>query len=179
MTFVVFVLLFFALLFDKLNIFLYLIVSSVLHEAGHIASCLIFKKKPKIKVSIFGIKLSDYPTEKIKKLLVLSSGPFVNTILILISYYGFLNKEFSLNIYVFMCVNAVSLIFNILPIHFLDGGQIFNMFCSNNLICKIAEIISITFILVVLILFAKNIYVSIAAVILFFFYCFIIKNDLQ
>ena len=179
MIFIVFTIIFFALLFDKLNIFLYLIVSSVLHETGHIAACLIFKNKPKIKVSLFGIKLYDYPTEKNKKLVVLLSGPIVNIILILISYFCFLNKEFSLNIYVFMCVNAVILIFNSLPIQFLDGGQILTIFCSNDLICKIAEIVSITFIICVLISFAQNIYVSISAIILFFFYCFIIKNDLQ
>ena len=179
MTIILVTLVFYALLFDKLNIFFYFIISSALHEAGHIAACLVCRKVPEIKVSVFGLKLSGYPTEKYKKLFVLISGPLVNVILILTFYFVFLKKEFTLNAYVFICVNVIILFFNILPIQLLDGGQIFQMFCSNCIIIKMFEVISEILILTTILIFSDNAVVSTVAVILFFIYVFIINNDLQ
>lgn len=167
---------FFALIFDKLNIFLFLILSSILHEMGHIIACLISGNKPKIDISLFGIKLSNYPNNKYKKLFILVSGPLVNLILIFISILLNLHS-FKLNRYVFMCVNIVLLIFNILPISFLDGGQIISVFCDNHHMRKFLDLIS--FLLIIMAIFAVSSNKIISLIVLFIFVVYYILNSIN
>lgn len=176
--FIVFVVIFYALLFDRLNIFLYLVISAVLHELGHISACIICHIRPQIKISVFGIKLCRYPQEKYKKLFVLLSGPLINLILAILSGLK-LQEHFSLNLYVFLCINLVLFIFNILPVNFLDGGQIIQLFCQSASIQKTAEKASFAFIIIAVMLFTGNIIFSALAVMMFFVYCYINKKDLQ
>ena len=155
-----------------------MIISAVLHEAGHISACILCHKIPKTEVSVFGLKLSEYPDEKYKKLFVLSAGPMINFLLILLSYYK-LKDNFNLHLYVFLCVNFILFIFNILPIHFLDGGQIFMLFCNNTKTHKAMETVSFLFILTAIIIFSDNTIISVFAAAMFFMYYMINKKDLQ
>ena len=107
MKYIFFIIIFFILLFDNMNIFLFLIISSVIHETGHILSCIIFGYKPEIKISVFGIRLSEYPDKKYLKLIVLISGPFINCLTIIICLLV-LNYKFSLNIYTFTHINKAN-----------------------------------------------------------------------
>ena len=172
MKYYLFVIAFFALVFDKLNIFLYFIISSFLHESGHIIACFLCGSRPHIDASVFGLKMKGYPDSKWKKLVVIICGPTVNLFLIIISKYLLLN-EFNLNIYVFMVVNVIVLLFNCLPIFFLDGGQIAMLFLQNKYIRIILDIISIFIIFIVLISVSNNVIISICLFSLFIMYYFI------
>lgn len=165
-------------MFDRLNIFFYLIISALLHEAGHIIADIACGYKPRIKVSVFGICLKNYPFEKRKKFWVLICGPLVNILLIAASC-ALLNFNFSVNRYIFMCVNIVLLIFNILPVSFLDGGQLLNIFVSNKKILTAAEIISLLLITVILFYLTENKTVSAVGISLFLTYYCINKKDLR
>ncbi len=165
---------FFALLFDKLNIFLFLIISSAFHEIGHIFACLMCGCKPSLRISLFGIKLSNYPNNKYKKLFILICGPLVNLIFILICIL--LNSyKFKLNRYVFMCVNIVLLTFNIMPINFLDGGQIIYLFCDNYYMQKALDVIS--FLLIIFVIFIVSSNITISLIVLFIFVIYYILNN--
>ena len=127
MNYILLVIIFFALLFDRLNICFYFLLSVLLHEAGHILICFLMGNKPRIRFSIFGIKLKNYPYEKTKRLFILLAGPAVNLFLIIFCQYK-LSVQFTFDIYILWMVNVVILITNILPIYYLDGGQILNMY---------------------------------------------------
>lgn len=163
---------FFALIFDELNIFFYLVISSFLHESGHIIACFLCGSRPHIDISVFGIKLKGYPNSIMKKLVVITCGPAVNLLLIIISKY-LLSNEFNLNIYVFMIINIILLLFNCLPIYFLDGGQIAMLFLQNKYIRAILDIISILIVFIVLLSVSNNKIISICLFSLFVVYYFI------
>lgn len=165
---------FFALIFDKLNIFFYLIVSAFLHETGHIAVCLLSGHIPQIEISVFGIKMKGYPKQKHKKLCVLIAGPFVNLVLIILSVIK-LHNAFSLNTYIFMSVNILLLLFNCLPVCFLDGGQILELFCDNDIIRKILDVFSVIILLIGTIALTQNNLWSIYTFIIFIIYYLINK----
>ncbi|MBE6887000.1 MAG: hypothetical protein E7484_01120 [Ruminococcaceae bacterium] len=146
-----------------------------MHEAGHIIACIILGTKPRIELSVFGIKLIGYPRTKGKKFIVLISGPLINLAMVAISVF-LLKINFSLNIYVFMVINYVILIFNCLPVFFLDGGQIVALFCADPMVRKTLDIISIAVFCVMTAVFSNNIYTSAAMVSLFIIYYFINKK---
>lgn len=160
---------FFALIFDRLNIFLFLLCSSILHELGHMASYGILVGVPNIKATIFGIKLKSNLLYGTKKVVVLASGPFVNFIIIIICQI-MLSKHFYLQIYIFMCVNLVIMLFNLLPISFLDGGQILSAIIDNYYIEKVLNIGSLFLILSIIIIFSADIYYSLCAISIFLIY---------
>ncbi len=128
--FVFLILLFFGLSFDRLNIFKYCILSSVLHELGHIIAYLFCMKKfPKIKVSVFGFKICSSDINGKYYIFILSSGPLVNFLIFIFAFF-YLKFKFKLNVYVLMIVNVFIFLINILPVYYLDGGQIFYMFST-------------------------------------------------
>ncbi len=115
---------FFGLSFDRLNVFKYCILSSVLHELGHIVSYIIFTGQiPEIKISLFGFTMKNNVSYNKYLPVILLSGPMVNLILAVISYI-YLQKQIKIDIYVFMLVNIIVFIMNILPVYYLDGGQV-------------------------------------------------------
>lgn len=172
------VLIFFALIFDRLNIFFFLLVSSVLHEAGHIAACILCNSKPRISASVFGFKLSRYPDEKNKKLFVLISGPSVNLVLIIVVSL-LLKDGFSLQKYIFLNINFIIFVFNMLPVDFLDGGQIIRIFTQNTKMLKFIDIASIITVVMSSVCFSGNKLHSLAAVALFITYYIINKLNLR
>ena len=115
---------FFGLLFDRLNVFKYCILSAILHEAGHIRAYIIAEHKfPKIKISVFGFRMENNVSHNKNYIFILLAGPFVNLIIALTALLR-LRTHFSLNCYVMMAVNAVLFIINMLPVYYLDGGQV-------------------------------------------------------
>jgi len=169
---------FFALMFDKLNIFFYLILSSVCHEAGHILACIVCGHKPQVKASIFGLSLSNYPEEKTKKTFVLICGPLVNFIFIIMSCL-FLMDKFGLNIYVFLCVNIVVFLVNMLPVSFLDGGQLVQNFVPDNRIIRMLDKLSVVIFAMSVFILTNNLIYSVLSVVLFCLYYYINKINLR
>ena len=122
--FVLSVVIFFGLFFDRLNIFKYCILSSFLHEAGHILRYIALTDKfPKIEFSVFGFKMKNDIKSLLQLTVILICGPLANMILV---FYCFsvLSSAFSLSTYVFMIVNALIFTVNMLPVYYLDGGQL-------------------------------------------------------
>lgn len=165
-------------MFDRLNIFFYLIISALLHETGHIIADIACGYKPRIKVSVFGICLKNYPVESRKKFLVLICGPLVNVILVTVSCV-LLSTNFSINLYIFVCVNIVLLIINLMPVSFLDGGQLLDIYVSNKRILTAAEIVSLVLITVVLFYLTENKAASLLGISVFLAYYCINKKDLR
>ena len=178
MNYLLLVLIFFALLFDKLHIFFYMVIGSCLHECGHIAACIIYKYRPSIKISVFGIKLCNYPDKPSHKLFVLICGPLINLLLMFISAYNLYN-DFSLDCYIFMCINLMIFLFNLLPVDFMDGGQILNLLSDSVLLRKSLNIISVIVILTVILLLSFNIIHSLYAFALFTIYFYINRKGLH
>jgi len=176
--YITFVGIFFALIFDKLNIFLFLIISSVIHEIGHITACLLFGIKPKLRISVFGAKLYNCTTSSVKKLFILMCGPLANLWLVLIAMC-FLHTNFSLKLYIFMCINIVLFMFNILPVHFLDGGQILLLLTDNKITRNVMDIVSFIILFLSVYILSNNIYSSAFALIIFAIYYYINKNGLH
>ena len=151
-----------------------MIVSSVMHEMGHIAACLLFKTVPKVDISVFGFKLCNYPAIKYQKIIVLICGPAVNLLLILISAY-YLRIQFDLSLYIFLCVNITILIFNLLPVHFMDGGQIVYEIFANDSLKLTLDIISLGCCFIAILYFSSDILKSVLLLSIFVIYCIVNK----
>ena len=116
--------LFFGLFFDRLNIFKYCILSSIAHECGHIVTYIILMRKlPEIDVSIFGFKMKNNILNDKHLSRVLISGPLVNLFLAIGGILK-LSTGFSVETYVFIVVNIIIFTVNILPVFYMDGGQL-------------------------------------------------------
>ena len=147
------------------NVFI-TILSSLLHELGHLLMMLTIGNKPeKVRFEITGINIIRNNTNISTKseILIALGGPLVNAFLFIICclILCLYNTEM---ISTFACVNLILMTFNILPIKRLDGGialyyllsQKYQMpFCSN---C-----IKITSIIFIILIYIWGIYVFIAS----------------
>ena len=173
--FVFLILVFAGLSFDRLNIFKYCIAASVLHECGHIAAYRFATgTMPEIKISVFGFRMKNNVSLNKKYSLILFSGPLANLTAAIIS--RIINLfSFHIHLYIFSIVNSVLFVFNMLPVFFLDGGQILyaeSAFYRKNY--RIISMFSVLFIAVMAFSFTDNI----ASLMLFIMYfTFIILND--
>ena len=149
------------LLFDKDNIFLIYLFSTIVHEISHVLFLKFFDVKIReISFSVFGFMIKkEKEIEFLKEILILTSGCMANFVLILI--FLFLKKD------IVVMVNILILAFNMLPFEKLDGGEILKIFLERFLnfqmslliykaIFKIAVFI-LTFVGLFLILKFKNI----------------------
>ncbi len=169
--FIFFTIVFFGLFFDRLNIFFYCILSSVLHETGHIIAYIFsYKKIPEISISIFGFKLKNNFYDSRKNLIILICGPLINIIIVLVCFIS-LENAFKLNVYILFCVNLIIAIINLLPIHYLDGGRIYDLIFKNYYkYTNLLSIISLVSFIIVSIIITKNLLPTIFSVCIFCFY---------
>ncbi|MEG0021221.1 MAG: site-2 protease family protein, partial [Oscillospiraceae bacterium] len=136
---------------------------------GHIAAHMILVGAPQLKLSIFGLKLKETFMCNRNKFIILLFGPLVNFVIILICNI-LLSRHFYLQLYVFMCVNLVIMLFNLLPIHFLDGGQLLSIIINNYSIEKFLDKLSVMFIFIIIVVFSNDIYYSICSMSIFLIY---------
>ncbi len=129
------------------------VISSLLHETGHLLIMTSVGNKPKaVRFEITGmniIRQSDFKISTKNEILIALGGPLINflcfliTVIILCIY----SNE---NILAFGCINLILMIFNLLPIKRLDGGMALYYVLSqkfDNLTCsKILKITSVFFI---------------------------------
>ena len=143
-------------LYDVNNIALICFISSFFHELSHILVLNIFSASIEtISFSITGISIKkDKDLPFLKEFFVLIAGCLGNLALILFSLH------FKLKIVLF--VNVLILIFNLLPIEKLDGGQILKLFLERflnfNLSYKIFNFISNLFSLILTVTMVVLIY---------------------
>lgn len=129
------------------------VISSLLHEMGHLLVMTSVGNKPQaVRFEITGMNIIRQPDLKIStknEILIALGGPLVNFISFLISVIilCFYENE---NILTFGCINLILMIFNLLPIKRLDGGLALYYILSQkyeNLTCsKILKITSVFFI---------------------------------
>ena len=143
------------------------VLSSLLHESGHLLVMTSVGNKPKaVRFEITGMNIIRQPDTAISiknEMLIALGGPLVNLILLLISVIllCFCEDE---NIMTFACVNLILMIFNLLPVKGLDGGGALYYFLSqkydNEISSKILKITSTVFIILI---YSWGIYVLISS----------------
>lgn len=129
------------------------VISSLLHETGHLLIMTSIGNKPKaVRLEITGmniIRQQDFQISTKNEVFIALGGPFINFICFLISVIilCFYENE---NILTFGCINLILMTFNLLPINRLDGGLALYYILSqkyDNLTCtKILKITSVFFI---------------------------------
>ena len=120
---------------SQIQMYLILLFFAFIHEMGHLVIGIVLGFKAKeIKIRPIGVELKfkekyeenakpilKGSTIQIRKILIATSGPITNFIIIIISEIFF--KEFK-NIEYIIYSNFLIAIFNMLPIYPLDGGRI-------------------------------------------------------
>ena len=129
------------------------ILSSLLHEMGHLLVMTSVGNKPQaVRFEITGMNIIRQPDFKIStknEILIALGGPLINLICFITSVIILCICE-NEKILTFGCINLILMIFNLLPIKKLDGGMALYYALSqkyDNIICsKILKITSVFFI---------------------------------
>ena len=129
------------------------VISSLLHEMGHLLIMTSVGNKPQVvRFEITGMNIIRQPDLKIStknEVLIALGGPFVNFLCFFLSVIilCFYENE---TILTFGCINLILMTFNLLPIKKLDGGMALYYILLqkyDNLTCsKILKITSVFFI---------------------------------
>ena len=132
------------------------ILSSMLHEIGHLVMMLILKNNPaKVRFELTGINIirnQEIGISTKNEIWISLGGPFVNFIIVIICCAILCVYDNDL-ILTFACINLILMIFNLLPIKKLDGGNVLYRLLSRNydlnfsyLVLKVTSIIFISLI---------------------------------
>lgn len=117
------------LFFDGSGIFLCCILAVLLHECSHAAVYSFLVKRPcEFEIGIGGIALlwREQDTGPFGRLLMLLAGPAVNYVTALICFV-YCENRFRFFISLLGGVSLLLGTFNLLPLHFLDGGRILSL----------------------------------------------------
>ena len=142
------------------------ILSSLLHETGHLIAMIISDNKPQcVRFEITGMNIKRQHNLKIStknELLIALAGPFVNGLMLVASciVLVFFENE---KLFILSCVNLILMAFNLLPIKKLDGGMALYHLLSlryNAYICS--RILKVTSIAFVIVLYLWGIYVFVS-----------------
>lgn len=146
-----------AVISDKIGNILICLISSFLHELGHIFA--MKTKGVRIESVAFNIgdviiKADSSSLSYLSEIFISSAGVTVNFLLAIIFYLLFRFSEVTI-FYTFFVSNLAIGIFNLLPVRFLDGGDIlrliFNRFFSQKSTEIILTTLTIIFMLPILI----------------------------
>ena len=142
------------------------VISSLIHEIGHLLIMLILDNRPeKVRFELTGINIIRSLNMKISnknEIFISIGGPLANAIISTLCclYLCFYKNDLILT---FACINLILMAFNLLPIKGLDGGNALYFLlihkCDSLFSTKIIYITSFVFILLV---FIWGIYVFIA-----------------
>lgn len=187
--FVFFILFYFT---KQIEIYALIMIFSILHEIGHLlAGLIIGMKAEKIEIMPFGVSIcfkinpSDYNKKikngnkmQLKKMIIAIAGPLTNFVIIMLALNIKIREEI-------IYTNLLLMLFNLLPIYPLDGGRIVKCMLhilygkkkSEKFIIIISKIniMILTFIASIMILYVKNI--AIVIIIVFLWYL-VIKEEI-
>jgi stage IV sporulation protein FB len=131
------VIIIFCIVIGYIDEFLLAYLSMFLHELGHITAALLLKKRvKKIKLLLIGLNASidmDDCSWK-ERTIIFISGPFINLLMVIIIstiqiYFNLILEKMDFLI----LINIYLLLFNLLPIVPLDGGEILKDLLTNKL----------------------------------------------
>ena len=126
----------FMFLIDKSGILMPMSIAVILHEISHLIAMGIFRCQPKeIRLIPGGIEITrSFCLKKKTEILISLSGPFINIFLFVV--FLKIDIEFSL---INLCIG----VFNLLPLSFLDGGEILIKLLGEYKAEKIFKLLSI------------------------------------
>jgi stage IV sporulation protein FB len=126
----------FCIVIGYIDEFLLAYLSMFLHELGHITAALLLKKRvKKIRLLLIGLNASiDIDDCNLKqRTFIFICGPFINLLLIIIVLILQIFFNLTLEKMDFLVlINIYLILFNLLPIVPLDGGEILKDFLTNN-----------------------------------------------
>ncbi len=142
------------------------IVSSLIHETGHLIMMLVSDNKPeKIRFEMTGINIvrnQDIRVSNKNEILISFGGPLANAIVFVASCIClcFYSNNFILT---FACINLILMTFNLLPVKRLDGGSaLYHLLIQKFDIFFCSKIINLTSIFFIVLIFIWGIYVLIS-----------------
>lgn len=132
-----------AIICDRKGTVLLCLIASFMHEAGHILAMLLKGAKLKsVRINLGDVAIDTESTTLSydDEIFISVSGVFINLILSLFSLLLFLFIKLSF-CYNFFIVNLLIALFNLLPIRFLDGGQLLLFLLKKHFSIKTCDIV--------------------------------------
>ena len=154
-SFIILLILSFLLYINK-KIILISVVSSLIHESGHILALICFGKNiTKIKIDAFIFTITKNYTmlnKNLENLLITISGPILNLMVAIVAYFFYIkSNKCSNTLYLLSINNFFLFILNICPVKNLDGGNLLYNFLLKKTdpgtASKILDIFSLLFVI--------------------------------
>ncbi len=143
------------------------VLSSLLHEMGHLSAMCISGNKPEeVRLEITGITIRRAQSIKVSiknELLIALGGPLVNGLVFLLFclLYCCWEKDFFITV---AGINLILMTFNMLPVRGLDGGMALYFFLCKGLSVNLCnKILKITSWIFILLIFSWGVYVFISS----------------
>ena len=143
------------------------ILSSMLHETGHLFTMISLGNKPKkIRFELTGINIirnQEIVISTKNEILISLGGPLINALMTVVSciVLVFYNNE---KVLAFACINLILMTFNLLPVKKLDGGGILYFLLSTKfdfMLCS--KVLNVTSLCFISLIFAWGIYIFVAS----------------
>lgn len=139
------------------------ILSSLLHESGHLLMMTMLGNKPRmLRFEITGINIirqQDISISLRNELIISLGGPLFNLLVVIISciFLCFYDNELLMSV---ASINLILMLFNLLPVKGLDGGLAVFCILSRHIECEMCnKILKITSAFFIALIFIWGIYV--------------------
>lgn len=111
------------------KIILISIISSIIHELGHIIPMIYFGKRiTKIKIDALNFTINkneNIVNKNLENLVITTSGPILNLVVAIVTYFFYVKSiKYSNTLYLLSINNFFLFILNICPVKNLDGGNL-------------------------------------------------------
>lgn len=143
------------------------IISSLLHEMGHLLTMSAVGNKPQaVRLEVTGINIKRAQSIKIStknELAIALGGPLANGVIFIICCFAicFYQSEMLLTV---ACVNLILMTFNLLPVKRLDGGMALYFLLSRRFDAEIcSKILKITSIIFIALIYIWGLYVFVSS----------------
>lgn len=143
------------------------VISSLIHECGHIIMMIVLGNKPKkLRFELTGINIirnKEINISNRNEVIISFGGPLLNLIIVIFCciYLCFYDNTIVIT---FACINLILMVFNLLPIKGLDGGNIlFHLIIQYCDILFSSKVIKFTSVFFIVIIFIWGVYVLVVS----------------